>query len=186
MSSLSELASNLLCIYEDEVVSLSRQRYCPYCGVKLQLPEQFQNPLPQCPDCGYLAYPAPIPVVLVLIYRGDQILLGRSPRHPAGAYALIAGHIDYGESPEQAAEREAAEEAGVRCRATHYLGSYYLEKRRQLCLTFAARYLDGEAAAADDVEEVRWFNVAEEIPLVGWIAAAVVEKWRSGKGARLN
>lgn len=138
---------------------MPRQKYCPYCGNLLELPPQYPNPSPQCAQCNCLGIAAPRPVVLVLVYKGVQLLLGRSPRHKKGAYALLPGHVELGESAEQTAQREVLEESGVKCNVTHYMGSFSLEGRQQLCLTFAAQYQTGEVEAADDVEDVRWFDI---------------------------
>jgi len=53
-------------------------------------------------------------VVIVALTRQDQLLLVRQFRRAAGAITLElpAGHIDPGETPEQAARRELAEETG--------------------------------------------------------------------------
>lgn len=163
-----------------------QQSFCPFCGVPLILPIQYAHPIPECPNCHYLALNAPRPVVLTLVYAGDRLLLGRSPRFTPGNYALLAGHVEMGETAEQAAVREVREESGVDCVITHYLGSFALPARNQLCLTFAARYLQGEAIAADDVEDVRWFEQTTDLPVQGSIAREVIARWRLGQGAAVR
>lgn len=163
-----------------------QQKYCPFCGIPLVLPTEFAHPIPVCPTCSYLALNAPHPVVLTLVYGPQGFLLGRSPRFPAGNYALLAGHVEMGETAEAAATREVKEESGVDCAVTHYMGSFPLPARSQLCLTFAARYLGGEAQADDDVEDVRWFAEGIPLPIQGSIAKEVVARFQSGQGAKLN
>ena len=53
------------------------------------------------------------PAVLVLASCRDHVLLGRKASWPSARYSLLAGFAELGETLEQAAERELAEEAGV-------------------------------------------------------------------------
>lgn len=163
-----------------------QQKYCPFCGIPLVLPTEFVHPIPVCPTCNYLALNAPHPVVLTLVYGQQGFLLGRSPHFPAGNYALLAGHVEMGETAEAAAAREVKEESGVDCMVTHYMGSFTLPARSQLCLTFAARYLGGEAQADDDVEDVRWFAQSSPLPIQGSIAKEVVARFLNGQGAKFS
>lgn len=163
-----------------------QQKYCPYCGMELVLPEEFPHPIPMCRACNYLGFNSPHPVVLTLVYRNNEVLLGRSARFTPGAYALLAGHVEMNETAEEAAQREVLEESGVTCAITHYMGSFPLQTRGQLCFTFAASYISGNACAADDVEDVRWFSLHGELPVYGNIALQVIESFRTDRGARLT
>lgn len=60
------------------------------------------------------AEPSPT-AVTVLTNRGRALILRRGPTAPwmPGAWNLPGGGIDEGETPEQAAARECAEEAGI-------------------------------------------------------------------------
>lgn len=163
-----------------------QQKFCPFCGIELILPPEYPHPIPQCPTCSYLGLNSPRPVVLTLVYDDTRFLLGRSARFAPGTYALLAGHVELGESAEAAAVREVLEESAVKCCITHYMGSFTLASRGQLCFTFAARYLGGEPHADDDVEDVRWFDQNEELPVVGSIAKQVIERFLGGQGAALT
>lgn len=164
---------------------MQQQKYCPFCGVELFLPPQYAHPIPQCPSCSYLGMNSPRPVVLTLVHNGDRILLGRSARFAPGNFALLAGHVESGESAEQAALREVKEESHVECRLTHYMGSFATQNGKQLCLTYAAEYQGGQPVADDDVEEVRWFQLADELPVQGAIAKEVIQRFKDGQGSRL-
>jgi len=89
------------------------------------------------------------------------------------------------ETAEAAAVREVKEESGVECKITHYMGSFPLASRGQLCLTYAAKYISGEPKADDDVEDVQWFNINGELPIYGSIAKQVVERFSLHAGAEL-
>jgi NAD+ diphosphatase len=76
-----------------------------------------------CPACGAHHFPRTDPVVIMLILRGNDVLLGRSPGWPAGMFSLLAGFIEPGETVEAAVRREVREETGVRVGRVDYLAS---------------------------------------------------------------
>ena len=45
--------------------------------------------------------------------KGEFVLMKRTSKHATGTYALSGGWIEFGETPEEAAAREAKEELGV-------------------------------------------------------------------------
>jgi NAD+ diphosphatase len=76
-----------------------------------------------CAACGGHHFPRTDPVVIMLITRGNSVLLGRSPGWPEGMFSLLAGFVEPGESIEAAVRREVFEEAGIRVGAVRYLSS---------------------------------------------------------------
>lgn len=76
-----------------------------------------------CPACKAQHFPRTDPVVIMVIERGDKLLLGRSPGWPEGMYSLLAGFIEPGETMEAAVRREVAEETGVTVGRVDYLAS---------------------------------------------------------------
>lgn len=69
----------------------------------------------RCPNCKteITAPRNPIPTVDIIIEIGDKIVLIERKNPPLG-WALPGGFVDYGESFEHAAAREALEETGLR------------------------------------------------------------------------
>src|SRR6185437_9780043 len=63
------------------------------------------------------------PAVIVLVERGDTVLLGRNARFPGAMYSTLAGFVEAGETLEEAVVREIREEAGIEVRAIRYFGS---------------------------------------------------------------
>ena len=76
-----------------------------------------------CPDCGGQHFPRTDPVVIMLITRGNSVLMGRSPGWPEGMYSLLAGFVEPGETIEAAVRREVFEEAGIAVGQVTYLAS---------------------------------------------------------------
>ncbi|MEM9522988.1 MAG: NAD(+) diphosphatase, partial [Pseudomonadota bacterium] len=76
-----------------------------------------------CPSCKAHHFPRTDPVVIMLITRGNDVLLGRSHNWPAGMYSLLAGFVEPGETIEAAVRREVREETGVKVGDVRYLAS---------------------------------------------------------------
>jgi NAD+ diphosphatase len=76
-----------------------------------------------CDACGAQHFPRTDPVVIMLVTRGNQVLLGRSHAWPEGMYSLLAGFVEPGETLEAAVRREVAEETDIEVGAVRYLAS---------------------------------------------------------------
>ena len=139
-------------------------QYCSFCGTRTALREEDRAR--QCPDCGARYYPRVTPAVIVLISRGKELLLARSPRFPPGAYCLVAGFVEPGETVEEAAEREVREEVGVSIKDLRYFGSQPWPFPHTLMLGFTAKYAGGEVVVNhEEIEDARWFPVEKLPPL---------------------
>jgi len=97
-------------------------------------------------------------------------------RHVEGRWMFPAGAVDPGESPADAARREAWEEAGVLVEPLRILGVFggpefritYSNGDEAAWVTtvFEARILSGTPAPSDDeTAEVRWFDPADAFGL---------------------
>jgi len=76
-----------------------------------------------CPACRSHHFPRTDPVVIMLVTRGNSVLLGRNENWPEGMFSLLAGFIEPGETIEAAVRREVQEEAGILCGPVRYLAS---------------------------------------------------------------
>ncbi|WP_281824235.1 NAD(+) diphosphatase [Jannaschia rubra] len=76
-----------------------------------------------CAGCGRMHFPRTDPVVIMLVTRGNDVLLGRSHGWPEGFFSCLAGFMEPGETLESAVRREVWEETGVRVGPVRYLSS---------------------------------------------------------------
>jgi 8-oxo-dGTP pyrophosphatase MutT (NUDIX family) len=106
-----------------------------------------------------------------VVVRDDEVVVIVPTRRAADGRSVVAlpkGHVDPGESPAQAAEREVREEAGVVASLVGQLGEvrywYQRDGRRipKLVTFFLFDYVSGDVADHDhEVEEARWVSFDE-------------------------
>jgi 8-oxo-dGTP diphosphatase len=108
-----------------------------------------------------VAYRNPTPtvdIIVELIDRADRpIVLIERLNAPLG-WALPGGFVDYGESTEQAAVREAQEEVGLLVQLVELLGVYSEPDRDPRQHTLSLVYIataTGEPQAGDDAKHVK-------------------------------
>jgi len=113
----------------------------------------------KCPNCGGEVgeYRNPIPTVDIIIEVGDEgIILVKRKNYPHG-WAIPGGFVDYGESAESAATREAREETSVKVTSLRQFRVYSDPARdpRQhtLSVVFIARG-EGTPRAGDDAADL--------------------------------
>ena len=86
-------------------------RFCGRCGGETELVSG--ELAKRCTRCGMMHYPRLSPAAIVLVERGDHILLARSPGFPKGLYSVLAGFVEPGEAIEETVVREIKEEVGI-------------------------------------------------------------------------
>jgi NAD+ diphosphatase len=137
-------------------------RFCGACGQPMQLAGGER--CFKC-ACGHLAYPRISPAMMVLIRKGDAVLLAMHTASPAKRFTPLAGFLEAGESIEEAVHREVLEEVGLRVHNLKYFASQSWPFPHSLMIAFTADYLDGEIRSdPSEIAEARWFGPHDEWP----------------------
>lgn len=132
-------------------------QYCGHCATETtQLPHERAK---RCPKCGLVNYPRLSPAIIVLISRGEELLLARAPRFPAGMYSILAGFVEPGESLEETVVREVREEVGIEVKDICYFGSQPWPFPNSLMIGFTATYASGDIVIEPkELADAAWFN----------------------------
>jgi len=119
-----------------------------------------------CPKCDFIDYKNPLPVAVAVAVKDKRFLLikrGLPPRK--GMWASPSGFIEVGETSEEACLRELREEAGVSGEIVKLIGVARREDKEiygdMLIVRYLVKVTGGELAPGDEVEDVRFFNIAE-------------------------
>lgn len=134
--------------------------FCSACGQK-STPASF-GMFSQCQSCGTDHFPRVNPVAIMLILRGENCLLGRSPGWPEGAYSALAGFVSPGESIEEACARETLEEVAIRVRNVKYVFSQPWPFPSQLMIGLTCETDETEFKVnPTELEKAQWFTKDE-------------------------
>ena len=163
-------------------------RFCGRCGAATR--DHEADRAKQCPNCGLLNYPRLSPSIIVLVRRGDEMLLARNARWRHGMFSTIAGFVEPGESIEQAVHREVREEVGLEISGLRYMGSQPWPFPNSLMLGFHADYAGGDIVCQEDeIDEARWFhytqrpNTPTRMAISAWLIDAFVREKEESRGS---
>ena len=153
-------------------------QYCGRCGNPTQHHDRDRAKL--CPSCGHTQYPRISPCVIVLVTRGYEVLLARSPQFPRGMFSTLAGFVEPGETLEMTVHREIKEEVGVDVTNLKYMGSQPWPFPHSLMVGFHAEYKSGDIVLQDDeIAEAGWWLI-DQLPNVspqGSIARNLIDAY---------
>jgi len=131
----------------------------------------------ECPKCGHhlKSYKNPLPTVDIIIETRGGIVLIERKNSPFG-WALPGGFVDYGESLEQAATREALEETGLQITLKQQLKTYSAPDRDPRHHTISTVFIataDGSPHAGDDAAKADIFT-QQNLPLLAFDHAKIL------------
>lgn len=151
-------------------------KFCSHCGHPTEVhPIEYAM---VCPSCRYHQYPRVNPCIITVITRGDdEILLAKSVHNKTNMYGLIAGFVEVGETLEEAVQREAFEEVGLKLKNIQYMSSQPWPFPSNLMVAFRAEYESGEIKLQEEeIADAQFFKIDQlpEIPFKGSIAHSMI------------
>lgn len=150
---------------------MTRMKFCPQCGLALVRREVdgAERSCCEAEGCGFVAWENPTPVIAVLVEYEGKVLLARNAAWREGMFSVITGYLEKGETPEECALREIAEELGLQGSIAGYIGHYIFTRQNQLILAFHV-VAKGEIRLNEELAEFRL------------IAKEKVKPWSFGTG----
>lgn len=137
-----------------------RHGFCSTCGTADEITDGGYKR--RCPSCERMHFPRVDPVVIMLIYRGDKCLLGRSAHFIPGSYSALAGFMEPGESMEEAVRREIMEEVGITIDRVDYHSCQPWPFPSTLMIGCMAHATSKDITIDPvEIEDARWFSKAE-------------------------
>lgn len=162
--------------------------FCAKCGEASQLTQAgWQR---DCLACHAPHFPRTDPVVIMLVTRGNQLLLGRNAAWPEGMFSLLAGFVEPGETIEAAVRREVLEESDIRVGEVSYLASQPWPFPASLMIGCHAQAISSDITVdPNELEQALWISredmltvFAGQHPTIkagrkGAIASFLISKW---------
>jgi len=138
----------------------------------------------QCPHCKaeIESHRNPTPTVDIIIEIGEQIVLIERKNPPYG-WALPGGFVDYGESYETAALREAEEETSLQVTGLRQFHTYSAPDRDPRGHTASTVFIgtsDGSPRAGDDAARAALFS-KDTLPPLAFDHARILEDYFKSK-----
>lgn len=146
-------------------------RFCSRCREPLMARSDMRAK--ECKGCGRLEFPRISPAIIVLIEKGDTLLLARSTRFPGSFFSVLAGFVEPGESLEEAVHREVKEETGILVKDIAYFGSQPWPFPDSLMIGFTAQYASGEIRIdEEEIAEAGWYGCGNLPQIPGKLSIA--------------
>lgn len=143
--------------------------FCLRCGSPLSLKRSFGAVRPSCPACGWVYFADPKVAVAAIAERGHQVLLVRRANDPfRGLWTLPAGFVDAGEDPQATIVRECREETGLEVSVSELvdvIAGQEHPRGAHILIVYRVDILSGELRAADDADEIGFFDLQDLPPL---------------------
>lgn len=108
--------------------------------------------------------------VSVIIKRDGKVLIGkRKASHGTGTWAFPGGHLEYGESWEDCAKREVAEEVGIAIRNVQFAAVtndiFQKEEKHYITIFVTCDYESGEVKVMEPEKCEEWLWMSwEKLP----------------------
>lgn len=141
------------------------RKYCGRCATRME--KDSKERMMKCPKCGLMEFPKICPAVIIGVTHGNRILMSKYAGREYTKYALLAGFMEIGETPEETVKREVFEEVGLKVKNVRYYKSQPWSMSDTLLLGFFCE-LDGQDESVvldkNELALAEWFE-RENMPV---------------------
>lgn len=156
-------------------------KFCGVCGAPMKMHTDISK---RCTQCGKEVWPQLATAIIVLIYKGDEVLLVHAKNYKTNFYGLVAGFVETGETLEQALRREVMEETQLEVKNISYFGSQPWPYPCGLMVGFTAEYASGDIhLQKSELSRGAWFRY-DNLPVIPEklsIARKLIDYWLEQK-----
>ena len=159
---------------------LMRFSYCPHCGSRLGSRSLGDEGLvPWCDSCDIPLFDMFSSCIIALVVNEYEEAAILRQNYLSSQYGtLVSGYMKPGESAEECAYREVAEELGIDLEEIRIVKTWWHGRKDQLMIGFVGRAKKADFKLSSEVNEARWVPVAEALGQVhpkGSISYALIE-----------
>lgn len=152
-------------------------KFCGVCGAPTKMHTEISK---RCTSCGKEIWPQLATAVIVLVHKGDEVLLVHARNFKGDFYGLVAGFVETGETLEEAVHREVLEETNIKIENVRYFGSQPWPYPCGLMVGYNADYVSGEIhLQKEELSKGSWFTKESlpQIPEKLSIARMLLDNW---------
>ena len=154
--------------------------FCGVCGGPMKFHTDISK---RCEHCGKEVWPQLATAIIVLVRKGNEVLLVHANNFRTDFYGLVAGFVETGETLEEAVHREVMEETGLHIKNLRYFGSQPWPYPCGLMVGFTADYDSGKIhLQRSELSKGSWFDKDHlpHIPEKLSIARKLIDAWLEG------
>lgn len=151
--------------------------FCPHCGSTLATREVDDQERVACPDCDFVHYDNPTPVVAAVVEHPQGVVLVRKRTWPSTWFGLVTGFLERGETPQEGVLREVHEELGLHGELGELIGVYDFQRMNEVIIAYHVRVAGEIALGAEleahklvPVEKLRPWPFATGLAVADWLA----------------
>lgn len=156
-------------------------RFCGVCGAPMVRHTDISK---RCSVCGKEVWPSLATAIIVLVRRGEEVLLVQSNKFRGDYLGLVAGFVETGETLEECVVREVREETQLRVSGIRYFGSQPWPYPSGLMVGFYADYAGGTLRLQrSELNKGGWYRRDNLPPIPGRLSMArmLLDAWIEGR-----
>lgn len=128
----------------------------------------------------------PVAVVGVIVFKDNKVLIGKrkdTASHGKGEYSFPGGHVEFGESFEEAIKRETLEESGIEIRNIKFLCVVNVDLYNKVLIGMTADWDKGEIITRpeENIGDWQWLDVNDLPSPLFYPTGVMVEAYKTGE-----